>query len=111
MVAGIVMVSIAPIALLGALSANSSQEKCDEDLQNQYPGHILPESERYRAERCDDYSTSVYVLGIGSAVLAVAGIPLIIYGARSEPVPKAARVQLAPWASTQSGGLRLKLSL
>jgi hypothetical protein len=111
MVTGIVMVSITPIALLGALTAKNAQDRCDEELQNQYPGHILPESERYRAERCNDYSTSVYVLGIGGAVLGAVGIPLIIYGARTLPAPKAARVQLAPWVNGQSGGLRLRFAL
>jgi hypothetical protein len=111
MATGIVLVSVAPIALLGALAASNAQEKCDEELQAQYPGHILPSSERYRAERCDDYSPAVYVLGIGGAVLAVAGIPLIIYGAPRVPDQKAARVQVLPWASANSGGVRLRWSL
>lgn len=111
MVTGIVLVSVAPIALLGAMAAKNSQDKCDEELQNQYPGHILPTSERYRAERCDDYSLPVYVLGIGGALLGAAGIPLIIYGAPRVPIEKTGRLQLAPWVNAQSGGLRLRLTL
>jgi hypothetical protein len=111
MATGIVFLSIAPIALLGALTAKNAQERCDNELQTQYPGHILPVSERYRAERCDDYSLPIYVLGIGGAVLGGVGIPLIIYGAPRVPNEKAARVQVAPWANTQSGGVRLRFTL
>jgi hypothetical protein len=112
MVAGIVMLSVTPIALLGALSAKNAQDKCDEQLQSDYPGHLLPESERYREDHCNSYSPAVYALGIGGAVLAVVGIPLLIYGAKSVPTGGSkASVQFVPWAGAQSGGLRLKLSL
>ncbi|RYZ04435.1 MAG: hypothetical protein EOO73_23560 [Myxococcales bacterium] len=111
MTTGIVLLSIAPIALLGALAAKNAQEQCDDELQNRYPGHVLPTSERYRAERCDGYSAPLYVLGIGGAVLAVAGIPLIIYGAPRVPGPKAAAISVSPWANAQSGGVRLRWAL
>lgn len=110
MVTGIVMLSVTPVALLGALAARNAQSDCDRELQDQYPGHILPESERYRAQRCDDYSTSIYVLGIGGALLGAAGIPLVIYGGArvTDPAPRA---QLTPWATPQAGGIRLRLAL
>lgn len=112
MVAGIVMISVTPIALLGALSAKNAQDKCDERLQRDYPGFMLPESQRYREEDCNSYSPAVYALGIGGAVLGAIGIPLLIYGAKSVPArTPQATVQVAPWAGIQSGGLRLKLSL
>ncbi len=111
MITGVVFVAVAPIALIGALAAKNSQDKCDDELQRQYPGHILPLSERYRAERCDNYSAAVYVLGIGGAVLGAVGIPLLIYGAPRVPLEKAGRVQIAPWANAQSGGIRLRLTL
>jgi hypothetical protein len=112
MVAGIVMLSVTPIALLGALSAKNAQDKCDEQLQNDYPGHLLPESERYREDHCNSYSPAVYALGIGGVVLGAIGIPLLIYGAKNLPVGKPqASVQVVPWAGPAAGGVRLKLTL
>lgn len=112
LVTGIVMLSVAPVALLASLAAKNAQDKCDEQLQNDYPGHMLPTSERYRVEKCNDYSVPVYMFGIGGAVLAAAGIPLIVYGAQKEPgPPQSGSVHLLPWASPQSGGVKLRLTL
>lgn len=112
MVTGIIMVSVGPIALLGALSAKGSQEKCDEDLEDDYPDRVLPSSESYRAEKCDSYTVPLYLLGIGGAVLTVGGIPLIIYGAKSVPKQApAAKLQVAPWATPEAGGVKLRLTL
>ena len=112
MVAGIIMVSIVPVALLGALAAKSAQDKCDSNLARDYPTHVLPTSERYREDDCNAYSVPFFALSIGGAVLGVGGVVGIIYGAKSVPVaPRAARVQLAPWASQTSGGLRLRVDL
>ena len=70
MVSGIIMVSIGPIALLGALAASSSQQNCDDDLSRDYPDHRLPTSERYRVDACNAYSVPLfYLFGIGGAVL------------------------------------------
>ncbi len=112
MVTGIIMVAIGPLALLGALSAKGSQEECDEDLERDYPNHRLPTSERYRLEKCDSYTAPLYVLGIGGAVMTVGGIPLIIYGAKnvSKPTPSA-KLQVAPWATPQAGGVKVRLTL
>ncbi len=112
MVAGIVMVSAGPIALLGAIAARNSQTRCDDRLQADYPDHVLPSSERYRADECDDYSVPIYVLGIGGALLTAVGIPLIIYGGKSMPDVRASRsLELQPWASPTAGGVRLRLTL
>jgi hypothetical protein len=111
MIGGIVMVSIAPLALLGALAARNAQVECDENLERDYPDHVVPTSQSYRLERCDGYSTPLYVLGIGGAVLAVAGVPLIIYGARTAPSSQQASLRIDPWASRTSGGVRLRLDL
>lgn len=112
MVAGVVMVSVGPIALLGALAARNGQERCDTALERDYPDHRLPPSERYRVEDCDSYSLPVYLFGIGGAVLTAAGIPLIIYGAKSvrAEAPRAS-LQMLPWAGRDSGGVRLRLEL
>jgi hypothetical protein len=97
---------------LGALAAKNAQERCDTNLQRDYPDHRLPTSERYREEECNDYSVPLYLFGIGGAVLTAAGIPLIIYGAKSVPSsPPRASLHLLPWAGPTSSGLRLRLDL
>jgi hypothetical protein len=112
MVGGIVMVSVGPLALLGALAANNAQEKCDANLERDYPDHRLPSSERYREDECNEYSVPLYLFGIGGAVLTAAGIPLIIYGAKSVPNnPPRASLRVLPWAGPTSSGLRLRLDL
>jgi hypothetical protein len=111
MFAGIMMVSVAPLALLGALTAKNAQDACDADLKRDYPSMKLPTSERYRVDDCNGYSAPLYVLGIGGALLGVGGIPLIVYGARTEPGAAHASVQLQPWAGRDSSGLRLRLEL
>ena len=112
MIGGIAMVSVGPIALLAALAAKNAQERCDEKLQNDYPDHRLPPSERYREDECNDYSVPLYVFGIGGLVLTAAGIPLIAYGAKQVPLnPPRASLRVQPWASPGSGGLRLRLDL
>ena len=112
MVIGIVMVSVGPIALLGALAARNAQERCDSAIERDYPDHRLPTSERYRVEDCDGYSVPVYLFGIGGAVLTAGGIPLIIYGGKRvrDDAPKAS-LQVLPWAGRDSGGVRLRLAL
>jgi hypothetical protein len=112
MIAGIAMVSVGPIALLGALAAKNAQNRCDDALQRDYPDHRLPPSERYRVDDCNAYSTPLYVFGIGGALLSIAGIPLIVYGAKSirDDAPRAS-LQVLPWAGPESSGLRLRLDM
>jgi hypothetical protein len=111
MIGGIVMASIGPLALLGALSARNSQQDCDSALEDDYPNHVVPAYDKEALERCDGYTVPVYVLGIGGAVLVAAGVPMIIYGAKNVPAKPAPRAQVLPWATPQSGGLRLRLTL
>lgn len=112
LVTGIVMVSVGPIALLGALAAKNAQDHCDATLEREYPSHVLPTSERYREDDCNAYSAPFYVLAIGGGLLTAAGIPLIVYGGKVVgPAPRMARVQVVPWASQTSGGLRLRVDL
>ena len=112
MIAGIVLVSVGPVALLGALAAKNGQEKCDTALERDYPDHRLPSSERYRVDECNSYSVPLYILGIGGALLTAAGIPMIIYGAKSVPNgPAKASLRVLPWANPEAGGLRLRLEL
>jgi hypothetical protein len=112
MVGGIIMASVGPIALLGALVAKNSQDNCDQRLQQDYPNNVLPPSEKYRVDDCNAYSVPVYIFSIGGALLTAAGIPLIIYGAKAMPEPpKSGSLHVLPWAGPDSGGLRLRLDL
>jgi hypothetical protein len=112
MIGGILMASVGPVALLGALVAKNSQDNCDQRLQQDYPDNVLPTSEKYRVDNCNAYSLPIYIFGIGGAVLIAAGVPLIIYGAKSVPAPpKSGSLHVLPWAGRDSGGLRLRLDL
>lgn len=112
LVSGIVMVSAGPIALLGAAVASNSQKRCDDQLESEYPNRTLPASERFREDDCNKYSVPIYVLGIGGALLTAVGIPLIIYGAKNVPsTPPQGTLQIQPWATQASGGVRLRLTL
>jgi len=114
MIAGIAMVSVGPLALLGSLAARSAQESCDEELENDYPDHRVPTSQQFRVERCDSYSAPMWILGLSGGVLTLTGIPLIIYGARSVPEPgppRGASLQAAPFVTRGAAGLRLELQL
>ena len=112
MIGGILMASVGPVALLGALVAKNSQDNCDQRLQQDYPDNVLPTSEKYRVDACNAYSLPIYIFGIGGAVLIAAGVPLIIYGAKSVPAPpKSGSLHVLPWAGPDSGGLRLRLDL
>lgn len=112
LITGIVLTSIAPLAFLGALSAHNSQDDCDRELESRYPNHIVPSYASAELERCDEYTTTMWVLGIGGGVLAAVGVPLIIYGttkpAAAPPPPQA---RLLPWASPTGGGLKVRLEL
>jgi len=112
LVTGIAMASVGPIALLAALAAKNAQERCDDALLQDYPNRVLPTSQRYRVDECNDYSAPLYVFGIGGALLTAAGVPLIIYGAKKVPddAPRAT-LQVLPWAGPGSSGLRLRLTL
>ena len=112
MVSGIIMVSVGPLALLGALAAKNAQDNCDQTLDRDYPTHMLPTSEKYRVDDCNAYSVPFYAFSISGAVLIAAGIPLIIYGAKTVPAqPTAGSLRVLPWASPDSGGLKLRLEL
>ena len=89
MVTGIVFLSVGPLALLGAFAAKNSQDNCDQQLEAEYPDHVVPTSQQFRLERCDGYSAPIYVLGIGGALLTAAGIPMIVYGSKLVPAKRA----------------------
>jgi len=112
MISGIAMVAVGPLALLGALAAKNAQNRCDSELEGQYPSHVIPSSERYRLDDCNGYSTPFYALAIGGGLITAGGIALLIYGAKTVPArPASAKLEVLPWANPSSGGLRLRVNL
>jgi hypothetical protein len=101
MAGGIVMVSLAPIALLGALVSSLQDSVCDIT----YDSYGMA----YARDDCDN-SGQTYAFALAGVALLGAGIPLIIIGAKKETVP-APQATLSPWVSAQGGGVRLKLAL
>jgi hypothetical protein len=103
MVGGIVMVSLAPLALIVAAAAAGQKSTCE------LADGIYTGSGYVSGTQCDDrYDPTIYGGLISAVVLAGVGIPLIVIGSRREPI-RAAVVQ--PWATPEGGGLRLRLAL
>jgi hypothetical protein len=102
---GIVMVSLTPIALLASLIANNEQNACESGgfYYDGSDGTFNDSSD------CGAYDKTIYGGIIGGVVLLGAGIPMIVIGGKREQPGAEARV--TPWASPQSAGLKLSLSL
>ncbi len=98
MVGGIVMVSLAPVGLLVAGVAGLGKSVCEIDKPDNY--------------RCNGYDSVIYGSLITSLVLVSAGIPLIVIGAKKEPVdPSDETATVAPWATPNAAGVSLRLRL
>ena len=99
MVGGIVMVSLAPVALAVAGFSALGKSLCGiDDLD--------------RNRSCDDYDPAIYGSLVSALVLAGVGVPLIVIGATKEPVdPSGLNATLAPWATPTAAGLGLRLQL
>jgi hypothetical protein len=112
MVIGIILASVAPLALLGSVQAVNEQVDCDNALEDRYPNHIVPSYESAAVARCDEYTTTAWALGIAGGAMLVVGVPLIIYGAKPMPAgPPPAQARLQPWASPTGGGLNVRLDM
>jgi hypothetical protein len=92
MAIGIVMVAAAPVAFITAYMANAN---CV------YVDVTGPES-------CRDETTPLVLTVVGFGLLG-GGIPLIVIGAKKEPVSGSAT--LTPWATPNGAGAALKLTL
>jgi hypothetical protein len=103
MVVGIVMTSLSPVALSGALLAGLQQGRCERELLDE------TETEIDASERnCSRYDAAIYgSLLAGGAMLAV-GIPLLVIGGKKQPV---ATATVAPWVTVEGGGLGLRVDL
>lgn len=97
MAGGIVMVSLAPVALIVSGAAALGKSVCNVD--NDY-------------ERdCDDADPVIYGSLLSALVLVGVGIPLIVVGAAKEPVEPVATARIGPWATQHAAGIGLQLDL
>lgn len=103
MAGGIVMVSFVPVALLAAMVANLEQSACEGGTYFGADGTLSS-----AGTNCSRFDATIYGGLVGAAVLLGVGIPLIVVGAKREPVASA---QIAPWATPHGAGLRLRIQL
>jgi hypothetical protein len=95
MVGGIVMLSLAPIALLTSGIARISKGICDVG----------------DSRGCDDdYDPTIYGALLTGVVLIGVGVPLIVIGAKKEPV-EATTATISPWATPDAAGVGLRIDL
>ena len=97
MAGGIVMVSLTPVALVVAGFSSLLEELCE--IDNDHPSS------------CDN-GVVTYGALLVAAGLVGGGIPLIVIGAKKEPVPAAgATAVIAPWATHNAAGLGIRVDL
>jgi hypothetical protein len=115
MVAGITMISIAPVALLVAAVAAGQKSSCKRYPDEYYFDPVTGDT-GIRTRDCDGYDATIYGFTIGGIALFAAGIPLFVVGSRKVPVENAAGAatpgaSLSPWISKNGGGATLELRL
>ncbi len=99
MVGGIVMTSLAPVALVVAGFAALGKSLCGID-----------DFDPNRS--CDGYDPAIYGSLISALVLVGVGVPMIVIGAKKEPVDPTSRgATISPWATPTAVGLGLRLQL
>jgi hypothetical protein len=104
MVGGIVMTALAPVALLVAAAANNEQTYCELGIGD-FDDDAFGVDDN--VDSCDDYDKTIYGGLISAAVLAGVGIPLIVIGAKKEPVT----ARIMPWATAKSAGFGLRVDM
>jgi hypothetical protein len=97
MVGGIVMVSLAPVALVVAGVARLGKGICDIDDER----------------GCDDdYDPTIYGSLLTGVVLLGVGIPLLVIGAKKEPVEEnVAQATITPWLTPNAAGVGLRIDM
>jgi hypothetical protein len=101
MVAGIVMVSVSPLPLIGGLMMATERSRC-----NAYSDGVLD----YHRE-CDTDGGVAAALTLTGLALIGAGIPLIVIGGKRVPAKEPWQAQLSPYAEPDGAGFRLRLQL
>jgi hypothetical protein len=102
MVGGIVMVSFVPVALVVSMVASLQKESCESG------GTYNFETNTRSYGDCGRYDATIYGGVITGVALLGAGIPLIVIGAKRQPLGAA---RLVPWATPAAAGLKLRLEL
>jgi hypothetical protein len=97
MVGGIVMLSLAPVAFLTAGIARLGKGFCD--LDDDYG--------------CDsDYDPTIYGALLTGVVFVGAGIPLVVIGAKKEPVEEeVAKAIVTPWLTPSAAGVAVRIDM
>jgi len=97
MVGGIVLVSLAPVALFVASLSAFSKALCGVDNPDR--------------RGCDDYDTVTTVAIVSGLACVGAGVPLLVIGAKKERVDAPAAATVSPWATPHATGLGLRIDL
>lgn len=97
MVSGIVMLSLAPVAFLTAGIARLGKGICDIDDER----------------GCDsDYDPTIYGALLTGVVFVGAGIPLLVVGAKKEPVEEdVAKATVSPWLTPSAAGVSVRVDM
>jgi hypothetical protein len=97
MVGGIVMLSLAPVALLVSGIARIGKGICDIDDER----------------GCDqDYDPTIYGSLLTGVALIGVGVPLLVIGAKKEPVEDLAAIAtVSPWATAEAAGIGVRIDL
>lgn len=106
MAGGIVMVSLAPVALLVSGVAAIGKGVCNVGNDDPF-------------DSCDDrYDATIYGALASAFVLVGVGVPLIVIGAKKEPVDdsnataaSSGTATVSPWATPSAAGVTLRLDL
>ena len=99
MVGGIVMTSLAPVAVAVASLAWLGETFCNVDDNLAGP-----------QRRCG-YDSVIYGSLLTGAALIAVGVPLIVIGAKKEPADPDATATITPWATRTSLGVGLRISM
>jgi hypothetical protein len=97
MAGGIVMVSLAPVALVVAGFSALGKGLCSIDNEN--------------SRSCDGYDTVTFGALITALGLVGAGVPLLVIGAQKEPVPPAGTATISPWVTPTAAGIGLRIDM
>jgi hypothetical protein len=97
MIGGIVMVSLAPVALAVAGFSALGKGLCSIDNES--------------GAGCDGYDAVTFGALISALGLVGAGVPLLVIGAQKEPVDTSATASVSPWVSPTGAGLGLRIDM
>jgi hypothetical protein len=109
MAGGIVLTSLAPVAMIVAAVGSIEKSSCQLDNDTYYGSGSS--SITYRGGDCSRYDATIYGGLVAMVAFLGVGIPMIVIGAKREPARPAGTAAVTPWASTSSAGLSLRLRL